>query len=281
MGIEIGLAAIGTAVTGAFGVTVGTLAATAIGGAIVGAAIGGLTAAVMGGDIGKGMLFGAVGGAVMGYVMAPATGGTMIGTEAGYTATGLQTGGVFDAAVGADAWAVAGAEAGGQGVIGGVLPSITMDSTVASASMLESVGMQVGVNALSTGVKSYLAAGAQEDASASAMEQQNAQLDKLLEQQRMKGEQALQQISAQRDTASAAEIMVTGSRTAELEQRKNEFDQTLGFQREQYAQTQQNQANRQALFGGETRRGGIVDDTYTDTGIYDELQKKPVTALVG
>lgn len=60
--------AIGIAVTGFFGLSVGSITAGIVGGAILGAAIGGISAAVMGGDIGKGLLFGAVGGAVLGGV---------------------------------------------------------------------------------------------------------------------------------------------------------------------------------------------------------------------
>ncbi|MBV5342761.1 hypothetical protein JZU68_03800 [bacterium] len=268
MGLEGAAIAVGSFVTAGFatGVTAGI-----IGSAVIGAAIGGLTAAVMGGDIGQGMLFGAIGGAVLGAVTGV---GGNIAAEAGVTTaqttsqlgTALSTTGEFAAETGVATFS----------------PELAMgiSENVVAPTMLESLGAQIGVSALEGGAKAYLMKGAAEDKAEGDAAQQTEYLNTLMEKQKLTGEQALQQIAAQKETASAAEKMATDSRMAELDQRKNEFAQTLGFQREQYAQTQENAANRQALFGGTTRRGGMVEDKPMTEGVFDTLQKKPVTALV-
>lgn len=278
MGLGAGLAAVGSAVS--FGAATGITAAV-IGGAVVGAAVGALTAAVTSGDIGKGLLFGAIGGAVVGGISG-AVGG--VGSAVSGSTVNLGTGVVGVSSEGAYAAAgdafMAGATEGisTTGVAGGLTAEIGV-GTLGSMTTLESLGATVGVSALTEGVKGYLMAGAQEDSLEAAEKARKEEMDKYLELQTMKGEQSMEQIKYQRDNASAAETMANEARLAELSNRKAEFEQTLGFQREQYDATQEAKAERQALFGASTRRGGTVGDG-TNVGIYQELQSQPQGALM-
>lgn len=272
MGIEIGLIAVGSFVTAGFATGV---AATVIGGAIVGAAIGGLTSALMGGDIGKGMLFGAIGGAVTGGVVSMAGAGSSV------------VSGVSSKVAKSGSYGVLASQAGGTGMAtavgwtpaalgSGAVANTGAIAAASSASVLESVGAQVGIGALSSGVKSYLARGATED----AKESESEAWDKRLEAQKMQGEQAMEQLRYTRESASAAERMAMDARLSELDQRKNEFTQTMELNRKQFEFQEKAKADRQALFAGASQRGGSGTDTYNDQGIYDTLQQKPQGALV-
>lgn len=106
--IGTALGTVGTAVTGALGITGLSAGATmavggatiAAGGAALGAGVGMTTAAITGGNIGKGALFGALGGAAGGFIGAPVAGtlagglGAVGGAIAGSAVGGLAGGAV-------------------------------------------------------------------------------------------------------------------------------------------------------------------------------------------
>lgn len=263
MGIESAVIAIGS--MGGFfsGVT-----AAVIGSAIVGAAIGGLTAAIMGGDIGQGLLFGAIGGAVLGGISGV---GSTIAESAGSAGlTGSANLGISESYLTA---------AGDFATSAGTSISTSGFTSLTAPSILESVGAQIGVSALTEGVKGYIAADAQDEALKAQEESKANEYEKLLELQELKGKQTMEQIQYQRDNASAAEKLANEARLSELNQRKEEFASTLGFQREQYDATQQSKEERQALFSADTRRGGTVEDG-TNVGIYSTLQDQGQGALL-
>jgi len=273
----IALAGVGSFIT--FGVATGVTAAV-IGGAVIGAAIGGLTAALTDGDIGKGMLFGAIGGAVVGGVSGMAAGVGAAGSEAvagttsAYSAAGDAWMGGMAAESGIGASGISAAEGigGGAGLAQGA-------GAVTSASMLEGVGMQVGLGALSTGVKSWLGGSGAEDAAAAKSEETEKYFANQLQLSKEKGEQTMQQLQYTKENASAAETMALDARMSELGQRKAEFDQSIGLQRDQFKFQEEAKAGRQALFSDSTRRGGDIENTYQESGIYDMLQEKPQSAL--
>lgn len=274
MGIEIALGAVGSFVTA--GLATGVTAAV-IGGAVIGAAIGGLTAAITDGDIGKGMLFGAIGGAVTGGVasLAGGGGGAISGTTSsigGGTTTFAE---------------VAGASAGGIWEAGGttIASSVLAEGGVAGATqglaaagatgVLDSIGAQVGIGALTQGVKGYLMAGASEDQAESQAQQTKEIMETKLEQQRLAGEQAMEQLKYQRENLSEADKLTADLRTSELEQRRVEFAENLSLQRDQFDFQTEARTNRQALFDERSRRGDMAPDTLASSGIYDYLQTKP------
>ena len=274
MGYELAVG-VGSAVTAGF--LAGTSAAV-LGGAIIGAAIGGLTAAVMGGNIGKGVLFGAIGGAVMGGIS-----GTMnaAATSTTTAATGAGAGTVNTAQ------AVSGASQAVYG-IGGQTGSITIGqgtTTIGStlvtettkAGLLESTGSYLTVNALTEGVKGYLANEAA-DKQAEALSEQSElqrQHEKDLLQMKIDAEAA-------GSGASGGDELAYKARMSELEQRRKEFERTMGLQEDQWGETKKATAARKALFEGVGRdRGATVDsdNTVAEVGIFDKLEEKPVSAL--
>ena len=265
---------VGGAVTA--GYLTGTSAAV-LGGAIIGAAIGGLTAAVMGGNIGKGVLFGAIGGAVMGGIS-----GTL-NTAATSTAATATTAGAGTVNT---AQAVSGASQAVYGV-GGQTGSIaigqgsTIGSTLVTegtkAGLLESTGSYLTVNALTEGVKGYLANEAA-DKQAEALSEQN-------ELQRQHERDMLQMkldADAAGSGASGGDELAYKARMSELEQRRKEFERTMGLQEDQWGETKKATAARKALFEGVGRDRGATaesDNTVAEVGIFDKLEEKPVSAL--
>jgi len=253
-------------------VTAGYLTGTAaavLGGAIIGAAIGGLTAAVMGGNIGKGVLFGAIGGAVMGGISGAMSTATTTTTTA---ATGVGSGTVNTAqAISGASQTVYGVGRTGSIAIGEVVTETT------KAGLLENAGAYLGVNALTEGVKGYLANEAA-DKQAEALSEQN-------ELQRQHEKDMLQmklEADAAGSGASGGDALAYQARMAELEQRRKEFERTMGLQEEQWGETKKATAARKALFEGVGRdRGATVesDNTVAEVGIFDKLEEKPVSAL--
>jgi len=259
-------------------VTAGYLTGTAaavLGGAIIGAAIGGLSAAVMGGDIGKGVLFGAIGGAVMGGISgAMATAATSTTTTATTTTAGVGAGtGSGTLTVGMGSQSVLGG--GVQVTTKGIGSTLVTETT--KAKLLENAGAYLGVNALTEGVKGYLANEAA-DKQAEALSEQN-------ELQRQHEKDMLQmklEADAAGSGASGGDALAYQARMAELEQRRKEFERTMGLQEEQWGETKKATAARKALFEGVGRdRGATVesDNTVAEVGIFDKLEEKPVSAL--
>ncbi len=265
---------IGVAV-GSF-VTAGYLTGTAagvLGGAIIGAAIGGLTSAVMGGDIGKGVLFGAIGGAVMGGIS-----GTMstAATSTTTAATGVGSGTVNTAqTISGASQTVYGVGRTGSIAIGEVGSTLLKETT--KAKLLENAGAYLGVSALTEGVKGYLANEAA-DKEAKALEEQSElqrQHEKELLQMRIDAAEA-------GSGASGGDELAYQARMAELEQRRKEFERTMGLQEEQWGETKKATAARKALFEGVGRDRGATaesDNTVAEVGIFDKLEEKPVSAL--
>ena len=267
-GVAIG---VGSAITG--GYLAGTAAAV-LGGAIIGAAIGGLTAAVMGGDIGKGVLFGAIGGAVMGGIS-----GTMNAAASSTTtaATGVGSGTVNTAQ------AVSGASQTVYGV-GGQAGSITIGqgtttlvTETTKAGLLENAGSYLTVNALTEGVKGYLANEAADKQAEALAEQSELQRQHEKDMLQMKLD-----AEAAGSGASGGDELAYKARMSELEQRRKEFERTMGLQEDQWGETKKATAARKALFEGVGRdRGATVesDNTVAEVGIFDKLEEKPVSAL--
>ena len=270
---------VGTAIYVGGAVTAGYLTGTAaavLGGAIIGAAIGGLTAAVMGGNIGKGVLFGAIGGAVMGGIS-----GTMA-ASATSTTTATTTAGIGSGTVNT-AQAVSGASQAVYGV-GGQTGSITIGqgaSTLVTegtkAGLLESTGSYLTVNALTEGVKGYLANEAADKQAEALAEQSELQRQHEKDMLQMKLD-----ADAAGSGASGGDELAYKARMSELEQRRKEFERTMGLQEDQWGETKKATAARKALFEGVGRdRGATVDsdNTVAEVGIFDKLEKKPVSAL--
>jgi hypothetical protein len=269
---------VGAAISVGSFVTAGYLTGTAaavLGGAIIGAAIGGLSAAVMGGDIGKGVLFGAIGGAVMGGISgAMATAATSTTTTATTTTAGVGAGtGSGTLTVGMGSQSVLGG--GVQVTTKGIGSTLVTETT--KAKLLENAGAYLGVNALTEGVKGYLANEAA-DKQAEALSEQN-------ELQRQHEKDMLQmklEADAAGSGASGGDALAYQARMAELEQRRKEFERTMGLQEEQWGETKKATAARKALFEGVGRdRGATVesDNTVAEVGIFDKLEEKPVSAL--
>ena len=270
---------VGTAIgVGSF-VTAGYLTGTAaavLGGAIIGAAIGGLTTAVMGGNIGKGVLFGAIGGAVMGGIS-----GTL-NTAATSTTTSAATGAGAGTTVNT-AQAVSGASQAVYG-IGGQAGSVTIGqgaTTLATettkAGLLENAGSYLTVNALTEGVKGYLANEAADKEAEALSEQSELQRQHEKDMLQMKLD-----AEAAGSGASGGDELAYKARMSELEQRRKEFERTMGLQEEQWGETKKATAARKALFEGVGRdRGATVesDNTVAEVGIFDKLEEKPVSAL--
>ena len=270
---------VGTAIgVGSF-VTAGYLTGTAaavLGGAIIGAAIGGLTTAVMGGNIGKGVLFGAIGGAVMGGIS-----GTL-NTAATSTTTSAATGAGAGTTVNT-AQAVSGASQAVYG-IGGQAGSVTIGqgaTTLATettkAGLLENAGSYLTVNALTEGVKGYLANEAADKEAEALSEQSELQRQHEKDMLQMKLD-----AEAAGSGASGGDELAYKARMSELEQRRKEFERTMGLQEDQWGETKKATAARKALFEGVGRdRGATVesDNTVAEVGIFDKLEEKPVSAL--
>ena len=260
-------------------VTAGYLTGTAaavLGGAIIGAAIGGLTTAVMGGNIGKGVLFGAIGGAVMGGIS-----GTLSSAASSTTtsaATGVGSGTVNTAqAVSGVSQTVYGV--GRQAVSTTIEQGATALATeTTQAGLLESAGSYLTVNALTEGVKGYLANEAADKQAEALAEQSELQRQHEKDMLQMK----LDADAAARGGASGGDALSYRARMAELEQRRKEFDRTMSLQEEQWGETKKATAARKALFEGVGRdRGATVesDNTVAEVGIFDKLEEKPVSAL--
>ena len=270
MGVEIAIG-VGSFLTGGFltGVSAGIL-----GGAVIGAAIGGLTTAVMGGDIGKGVLFGAIGGAVMGGIsgtMSTAATSTAATGPGGLSGGALSTGAVSQRTMSA-AMGVKTASEGAGAAIGSTLVTETT-----KAGLLENAGAYLGVNALTEGVKGYLANEAA-DEQAKALEEQSElqrQHEKDMLQMKLDADEA-------GGGASGGDELAYKARMAELEQRRKEFERTMGLQEEQWGETKKATAARKALFEGVGRDRGATaesDNTVAEVGIFDKLEEKPVSAL--
>lgn len=265
---------VGSAVTG--GYLVGTSAAV-LGGAIIGAAIGGLTAAVMGGDIGRGVLFGAIGGAVMGGISgalntaATSTTTAATGAGAGTVNTAQAVSGASQAVYGV------GGQTGSIAIGQGSAIGSTLVTETTKAGLLESTGAYLGVYSLTEGVKGYLANEAA-DKEAKALSEQS-------ELQRQHEKDMLQRkldADAAGSGASGGDELAYKARMSELEQRRKEFERTMGLQEEQWGETKKATAARKALFEGVGRdRGATVesDNTVAEVGIFDKLEEKPVSAL--
>ena len=262
---------VGSFLTGGFltGVSAGIL-----GGAVIGAAIGGLTTAVMGGDIGKGVLFGAIGGAVMGGIsgtMSTAATSTAATGPGGLSGGALSTGAVSQRTMSA-AMGVKTASEGAGAAIGSTLVTETT-----KAGLLENAGAYLGVNALTEGVKGYLANEAA-DEQAKALEEQSElqrQHEKDMLQMKLDADEA-------GGGASGGDELAYKARMAELEQRRKEFERTMGLQEEQWGETKKATAARKALFEGVGRDRGATaesDNTVAEVGIFDKLEEKPVSAL--
>lgn len=257
-------------------VTAGYLTGTAaavLGGAIVGAAIGGLTAAVMGGNIGKGVLFGAIGGAVMGGISGALNTAATTTTTA---ATGAGSGAVNTAQ------AVSGASqtvysVGGQTGSIAIGQGSTLVTEATKAGLLENAGAYLGVNALTEGVKGYLANEAADKEAKALAEQSELQRQHEKDMLQMKID-----ADAAGSGASGGDELAYKARMSELEQRRKEFERTMGLQEEQWGETKKATAARKALFEGVGRdRGATVesDNTVAEVGIFDKLEEKPVSAL--
>ena len=270
---------VGTAIYVGGAVTAGYLTGTAaavLGGAIIGAAIGGLTAAVMGGNIGKGVLFGAIGGAVMGGIS-----GTMAASATSTTTAATTT----------TTTAGAGAGAGGGVVqIGGGAQSAltstqvttqgigsTLVTETTKAGLLENAGSYLTVNALTEGVKGYLANEAADKQAEALAEQSELQRQHERDMLQMKLD-----ADAAGSGASGGDELAYKARMSELDQRRKEFERTMGLQEDQWGETKKATAARKALFEGVGRdRGATVDsdNTVAEVGIFDKLEEKPVSAL--
>ena len=270
MGVEIAIG-VGSFLTGGFLTGVG---AGILGGAVIGAAIGGLTTAVMGGDIGKGVLFGAIGGAVMGGIsgtMSTAATSTAATGPGGLSGGALSTGAVSQRTMSA-AMGVKTASEGAGAAIGSTLVTETT-----KAGLLENAGAYLGVNALTEGVKGYLANEAA-DEQAKALEEQSElqrQHEKDMLQMKLDADEA-------GGGASGGDELAYKARMAELEQRRKEFERTMGLQEEQWGETKKATAARKALFEGVGRDRGATaesDNTVAEVGIFDKLEEKPVSAL--
>ena len=270
MGVEIAIG-VGSFLTGGFLTGVG---AGILGGAVIGAAIGGLTTAVMGGDIGKGVLFGAIGGAVMGGIS-----GTMSTAATSATATGpgsLSGGALSTGAVSQRTMSAAmGAKTVTDGAGAAVGSTLLKETT--KAGLLENAGAYLGVNALTEGVKGYLAN--------EAADEQAKTLEKQSELQRQH-EKDMLQMKIDADEAgggdSGGDELAYKARMSELEQRRKEFERTMGLQEDQWGETKKATAARKALFEGVGRDRGATaesDNTVAEVGIFDKLEEKPVSAL--
>lgn len=270
MGVEI-VVGVGSFLTGGFLTGVG---AGVLGGAVIGAAIGGLTTAVMGGDIGKGVLFGAIGGAVMGGIS-----GTLNTAATSATATGpgslsggaLSTGAVSQRTMSA-AMGVKTAADGAGAAIGSTLVTETT-----KAGLLENAGAYLGVNALTEGVKGYLANEAADEQAKALSEQGDLQRqhEKDMLQMKLDADEA-------GGGASGGDELAYKARMSELEQRRKEFERTMGLQEDQWGETKKATAARKALFEGVGRDRGATaesDNTVAEVGIFDKLEEKPVSAL--
>lgn len=262
--------AVGSFVTA--GYLTGTAAAV-LGGALIGAAIGGLTTAVMGGDIGKGVLFGAIGGAVMGGISGALN---TAATSTTTVTTGVGSGTVNTAqAVQGASQAVYGIGRQGSIMIGEVGSTLATETT--KAGLLESTGAYLGVNALTEGVKGYLANEAADKQAEALAEQSELQRQHEKDMLQMKLD-----AEAAGSGASGGDALAYKARMAELEQRRKEFERTMGLQEEQWGETKKATAARKALFEGVGRdRGATVesDNTVAEVGIFDKLEEKPVSAL--
>ena len=270
MGVEIAVG-VGSFLTGGFLTGVG---AGILGGAVIGAAIGGLTTAVMGGDIGKGVLFGAIGGAVMGGIS-----GTMSTAATSTAATGpgslsggaLSTGAVSQRTMSA-AMGVKTATDGAGAAIGSTLVTETT-----KAGLLENAGAYLGVNALTEGVKGYLANEAADEQAKALSEQSELQRqhEKDMLQMKLDADEA-------GGGASGGDELAYKARMSELDQRRKEFERTMGLQEDQWGETKKATAARKALFEGVGRDRGATaesDHTVAEVGIFDKLEEKPVSAL--
>ena len=266
---------VGTAIgVGSF-VTAGYLTGTAaavLGGAIIGAAIGGLTTAVMGGNIGKGVLFGAIGGAVMGGISGTLSSAASSTTTSAATGVGSGTAVNTAQAVSGVSQTVYGVGRQGSIVIGELATETTQ------AGLLESAGSYLTVNALTEGVKGYLANEAADKQAEALAEQSELQRQHEKDMLQMK----LDAEAAAGGGASGGDALSYRARMAELEQRRKEFDRTMSLQEEQWGETKKATAARKALFEGVGRdRGATVesDNTVAEVGIFDKLEEKPVSAL--
>ena len=270
MGVEVAIG-VGSFVTAGF--LTGTAAAV-LGGAIIGAAIGGLTAAVMGGDIGKGVLFGAIGGAVMGGIsgtMSTAATSTAATGPGGLSGGTLSTGAVSQRTMSA----VMGVKTASEGAGAAIGSTLVTETT--KAGLLENAGAYLGVNALTEGVKGYLANEAADEQAKALSEQSELQRqhEKDMLQMKLDADEA-------GGGASGGDELAYKARMSELEQRRKEFERTMGLQEDQWGETKKATAARKALFEGVGRDRGATaesDNTVAEVGIFDKLEEKPVSAL--
>ena len=82
--------------------------------------------------------------------------------------------------------------------------------------------------------------------------------------------------------ASGVDELAYKARMSELEQRRKEFERTMGLQEDQWGETKKATAARKALFEGVGRDRGATaesDNTVAEVGIFDKLEEKPVSAL--
>lgn len=270
MGVEI-VVGVGSFLTGGFLTGVG---AGILGGAVIGAAIGGLTTAVMGGDIGKGVLFGAIGGAVMGGIS-----GTLNTAATSTTATGpggLSGGALSTGAVSQRTMSAAmGVKTASEGAGAAISSTVIKETT--KAGLLENAGAYLGVNALTEGVKGYLANEAADEQAKALAEQSELQRqhEKDMLQMKLDADEA-------GGGASGGDELAYKARMAELEQRRKEFERTMSLQEDQWGETKKATAARKALFEGVGRDRGATaesDNTVAEVGIFDKLEEKPVSAL--
>ena len=271
MGVEIAVG-VGSFLTGGFLSGVG---AGILGGAVIGAAIGGLTTAVMGGDIGKGVLFGAIGGAVMGGISGAlvdtATATSVATGPGGLSGGALSTGAVSQRTMSAAMGAKTAADGAGAAI------GSTLVTETTKAGLLENAGAYLGVNALTEGVKGYLANEAADEQAKALSEQSELQRqhEKDMLQMKLDADEA-------GGGASGGDELAYKARMSELEQRRKEFERTMGLQEDQWGETKKATAARKALFEGVGRDRGATaesDNTVAEVGIFDKLEEKPVSAL--
>lgn len=143
--------------------------------------------------------------------------------------------------------------------------------------MLESTGSYLTVNALTEGVKGYLANEAADKQAEALSEQSELQRQHEKDMLQMKLD-----ADAAGGGASGGDELAYKARMSELEQRRKEFERTIGLQEDQWGETKKATAARKALFEGVGRDRGATaesDNTVAKVGIFDKLEEKPVSAL--
>ena len=153
----------------------------------------------------------------------------------------------------------------------------TLIKETTKAGLLENAGAYLGVNALTEGVKGYLANEAADEQAKALSEQSELQRqhEKDMLQMKLDADEA-------GGGASGGDELAYKARMSELDQRRKEFERTMGLQEDQWGETKKATAARKALFEGVGRDRGATaesDNTVAEVGIFDKLEEKPVSAL--